>query len=239
MLLGATGGVLGVAGGVVAAGFVGDEYVVVTSGVVTVGWRVLAASSVLAGAAALAGVGLVLQDWPRAWLVLALAGLAGLAGGRGYFMVPGLLLLEAALLDYQRARVPPLAMRAKPGTRRHLVAFGLALAGGVLGLLAGLLMWGVFGGYWALRPAGGRPGLEVWLIAFAVLLCGVTILVAAGLLRSHPRPAAGLLLLAALYGLLGGLILWLPAGILAAAAALVSGARRPAAGPGGLTPPTQ
>ena len=141
VLLGATGGILGVAGGLVAAGLIGDEYVAVTSGPVTAGWRVLAASSVLAGAAALAGVGLALRDWPRAWLVLALAGLAGLAGGRGYFMVPGLLLLEAALLEYQRVRLPPPAMRAKPGARRRLVAFGLALAGGVLGLLAGLLIW--------------------------------------------------------------------------------------------------
>lgn len=236
MLLGATGGLLGVAGGLVATGLVGDEYVAVTSGAVTAWWRVLAASSVLAGAAALAGVGLVLQDWPRAWLVLALAGLVGLAGGRGYFMVPGLLLLEAALLEYQRVRVPPLAMRAKPGARRRLVAFGLALAGGMLGLLVGLLMFGVFGSYWALGPAEGRPGLEVRLIAVSVVLCGVTILVAAGLLRGHPRPATGLLLLAAVYGLLGGLILWFPAGILAVAAVLASGARRPRAGPGGLTP---
>ena len=228
VLLGATGGLLGVAGGLVAAGLFGDEYVAVTSGVVTAGWRVLAASSVLAGAAALLGVALVRRDSPRAWLVLALAGLAGLAGGRGYFMVPGLLLLAAALLDYQRVRVPPLAMRAKPGTRRRLVALGLALVGGALGLLAGLLLLGAFGDYWAL--GGGRPGLEERLIAFSVLLCGVTILVAAGLLRSHPRPAAGLLLLAAVYGLLGGLSLWFPAGIFAAAAVLVSGALRPPLG---------
>ena len=228
VLLGATGGLLGVAGGLVATGLIGDEYVAVTSGPVTLGWRVLAASSVLAGAAALAGVGLVLRDWPRAWLVLVLAGLAGLVGGRGYFMVPGLLLLEAALLDYQRVRVRPPAMRAKPGTLRGLVALGLALAGGALGLLTGVLLLGAFGGYWAL--GGGRPGLEERLIAFSVLLCGVTILVAAGLMRSHPRPAAGLLLLAAVYGLLGGLSLWFPAGLLAAAAVPVSGALRPPAG---------
>ena len=149
-------------------------------------------------------------------------------------MVPGLLLLEAALLDYQRVRVPPLAMRARPGARRRLVALGLALAGGAFGLLTGLLLLGAFGGYWAL--GGGGPGLEERLIALSVLLCGVTILVAAGLLRSHPRPAAVLLLLAAVYGLVGGLSLWFPAGILAAAAVLVSGALRPPAGPVGVTP---
>ena len=119
-------------------------------------------------------------------------------------------------------------MRAKPGARRRLVALGLALVGGALGLLAGLLLLGAFGDYWAL--GGGRPVLEERLIAFSVLLCGLTILVAAGLLRSHPRPAAGLLLLAAVYGLLGGLSLWFPAGILAAAAVLVSGALRPPLG---------
>ena len=221
VLLGATGGLLGFAGGLVAIGLVGDEYVAVTTGPVTAGWRLLAASSMVAGAAALVGVGLVLRNWRSAWLVLALAGLVGPIGGRGYFLVPCLLLLEAALLEYLLVRPPSAALHAEPGARRRLVAVGLAFTGGALGLWAGLLVLGVFGSYWALGPAEGRLALEVKLIAASVLLCGMTVLVGAGLLRSHSRRAAPLLLLAAAYGLIGGGIFWFPTALLAVAAALL------------------
>ena len=216
-LLGATGGLLGVAGGLVATGLIGDQYVAVTSGPVTLGWRVLAASSVLAGAAATGSAwGLVLRDWPRAWLVLALAGLAGLVGGRGYFMVP-----VPAPARGCAARLPA---RAGPPTRDACEA-GCAPPSRRPGAGSGRRGARPAHGpapvrvrsasYWATGRRAAGPGLEDRLIAFSVLLCGVTILVAAGLMRSHPRPAAGLLLLAAVYGLLGGLSLWFPAGLLA------------------------